>query len=297
MINPDYLLNLWRAHESALTAPVRIVRLPRHRLTFEDRAYQMGVINLSKDSSYRESICLSVNQARYRARRMQLEGAALVDIGAESTGVTAARVSAAQQGDLLWPVIDNLHELGIPLSVETYYPEVAEVALAKGAAVINLTGRNDDEAIFRLVARHDAGLILCYTAGQDARDHAGLPSRDELIEMQMEFFRSQLTRAERYGLERIWIDPGVGFYNNLPDGRARVAFQIENVLQGFRFRELGWPICLTLPSPVAMFKEEVRSAETCFAVLAVLSKANIVRSHEVARVQPVLDWQKSKLGN
>ena len=49
------------------------------------------------------------------------------------------------------------------------------------------------------------------------------------------------------------------------------------------------PVCVTLASPVAMFREEVRSAETCFATLAVLAKANLLRSHEVARVQPVIE--------
>ena len=68
-----------------------------------------------------------------------------------------------------------------------------------------------------------------------------------------------------------------------------MAYQIESMLQAFRFRILGWPICVTMPSPVAMFKEEVRSAETCFATLALLRKANLLRSHEVARVQPVIE--------
>jgi dihydropteroate synthase len=58
---------------------------------------------------------------------------------------------------------------------------------------------------------------------------------------------------------------------------------------------LGWPVCVTMPSPVAMFREEVRSAETCFAVLALLSKANLLRSHEAARVQPVIDAQRVEL--
>ncbi len=293
MINPDYLYDLWSAHKAALNTSIKTFTLPQYNLTFGDTAYQMGVINLSPDSSYRESICLSVEQASYRARRMQVEGTVLIDIGAESTGTLARRVDAQEQGSMLWPVLEALAAEGIPTSIETYYPEVAAAALVRGAAVINLTGHTDNHAVYELVARHEAGVIICYTAGAHARDEAALPERDELIDTQLEFFRKEIELATELGVERIWIDPGVGFYNNLPDSRARVEFQIENVLHGFRFRTLGWPICLTLPSPVAMFREEVRSAETCFAVLALLSKANIIRSHEVARVQPVLDWRIS----
>ena len=87
----------------------------------------------------------------------------------------------------------------------------------------------------------------------------------------------------------VGLDHEIRGLDRLPDGPARVAYQIESMLQAFRFRVLGWPVCVTLPSPVAMFKEEVRSAETCFAVLALLSKANLLRSHEVARVQPIIE--------
>jgi dihydropteroate synthase len=266
--------------------------LPRAGLAFDDRAYQMGVINLSPDSSYRESICLSVEQAIYRGRRMALEGASLIDLGAESTGTFARRVDAGEQGALLGPVVDALVADGIAVSVETYRPDIAADALSRGAAVINLTGRPSDDAIYELVARHQAGVIVCFTAGDDARHEISLPSRDELVAIQLDYFADQIARATRAGVERIWLDPGIGFYNQLPDGPGRVRYQVENTLQAFRFRVLGWPVCVTLCSPVAMFKEEVRSAETCFATLALLSKANLLRSHEVARVQPVIDAQR-----
>ncbi len=289
MIDPDTLRSMWERHADALSSPIRTFDLPAASLAFDDRAYQMGVINLSPDSSYRESICLSVSQALYRGRRMQLEGACLVDVGAESTGAMASAVRAEDQRSMLLPVVDALVDAGVPVSAETYQLEVAEEALLHGASVINLTGRPQGSDLYRAVARHQAGVIICYTAGEDARDDVDLPDRDRLVMDQLSYFRDQLDLALVAGAERIWIDPGFGFYNRLPDGPARVAYQIESMLQAFRFRVLGWPVCVTLPSPVAMFKEEVRSAETCFAVLALLSKANLLRSHEVARVQPIIE--------
>ncbi len=289
LIQPEFLRDLWSRHADALAAELKPITLSSSAMTFEDRVYQMGVINLSPDSSYRESICLSVEQSLYRARRMIVEGASLIDVGAESTGAVARRVGAAEQQSMLMPVLDALVQDSIPVSVETYHQDTAEAVLDRGAAVINLTGRPADSAFYRAIAKKHAGVIICYTAGKDSREDVDLPSRDELVAAQLQYFRDQLDLALSAGVHAIWLDPGFGFYNRLPDGPARVRYQIESTLQAFRFRVLGWPVCVTLASPVAMFREEVRSAETCFATLAVLAKANLLRSHEVARVQPVIE--------
>lgn len=297
LIGPEFLLPLWKAHEEAITAPIRSFAFPRFGLTFDDRAYQMGVINLSRDSSYRESIALSLEQALRRARKMVLDGASVIDIGAESTGVGTARVDADGQTSLLLPLVRALSAEGILVSVDTYLPEVAEAALAAGAGIINLTGRIEDPAFYRMIARHEAGVILCYTPGPHGRSETDPPSREELVGAQLGYLAQMAGLAAGQGVERIWVDPGmgVGYYHALPDGPRRIRHQVEATLTAFRFRTLGWPVCVTLASPVAMFGEEVRSAETLFATLAMLSRVNLIRSHEAARVQPVLDTQEIRL--
>lgn len=291
MINADSIFARWQRHADALAAPIRDVHLPAIGATFTDNAYQMGVVNFSRDSSYRESVVFSEEQARYRCDRLLLEGAKILDLGAESVGDFASRVGAERQNELMLPTIRYLAEKRVPVSVETYLPDVAEAALEAGATIINLTGRDEAADIYKLCGKHKAGLILCYMAGGNVRDNQDLPNRDALFDVQMDFFHEQLAAATAAGVEAIWVDPGIGFYNNLPDGPSRVAYQIENALEAFRFRTLGWPICLTMASPVFWFREEARVAETAFSVLALLAKANLLRSHEVARVQPVLDAQ------
>ena len=289
MITPDRLLPLWSAHQDALRHPIRSFSFPRFNQTFEDRPYQLGVINLSRDSSYRESIAHTVEAALYRGRRMTIEGAVMIDVGAESTGDTMDIIDVPSQIDTLNPVISALAEERMLVSVETYHAEVAEAALAAGAGVVNLTGRIDDRAFYEMIARHEAGLILCYTPGANARSGDLLPDAEHIIERQMAFFEERLALATAAGIERIWIDPGFGFALNLPDGPERVRYQTESVLQAFRFRVFGWPICVILASSAFLFRDEVRCAETAMAPLALLSKANLLRSHEVARVQPVLN--------
>lgn len=289
MITPDYLLPLWEAHRAAIDHPVRTLEFPRFGRVFHDRPYQVGVINLSRDSSYRESIAHDVAAALYRGRRMTVEGAVMVDVGAESTGTNAELVDVDRQIASLLPVVRALVEEGILVSAETYHTDVAIAALEAGAGVINLTGRVDDPELYEAIARHDAGLILCYTPGETARSHDDVPAADVMIEEQMTFFRERLELVTSAGVDKIWIDAGFGFALNLPDGPERVRYQTDNTLQSFRFRELGWPVCVTMTSSVYLFRDEARSAETASAVLALLAKANLLRSHEVARVQPMID--------
>lgn len=289
MITPDRLLPLWTEHRDAIEHPVKSFAFPKFGRVFEDKPYQLGVINLSRQSTYRESIAHTVEAALYRGRRMTVEGAVMIDIGAESTDEQADLISTSGQIATLVPVTKALAAENILVSAETYHSDVAEAALEAGAGVINLTGRISDRSFYEMIARHGAGLILCYTPGENARSRDELPSPDVIIEEQMAFFKECLTLATEAGIERIWIDPGFGFALNLPDGPERVRYQTESILQAFRFRVLGWPICVTMASSVYLFRDEVRCAETSMATLALLSKANLLRSHEAARVQPVLD--------
>lgn len=288
MIQGPRLLDLWTKHRDAFEAPVRSFDIPRFGKRFEDTTYQMGVLNLSTDSTYRETVCHTVEAALYRGRRMTLEGAAMVDIGAESTGDTADIVSITRQIDLMRPVVTPLAEEGILCSVETYHPEVAVAMLEAGAGVVNLTGRVDDAEMYKAIARHKAGLVLCYTPGENARDSAALPPASELLDAQIDFFRERLALAEGAGVERIWLDPGFGFALNLPDSPDRIRYQTESILQSFRLRVLGWPVAVQMTGSVWLFRDEVRVGAVSAATIASISRANLLRSHEVPKVQPVI---------
>jgi dihydropteroate synthase len=94
----------------------------------------------------------------------------------------------------------------------------------------------------------------------------------------------------RNGVEKIIIDPGLGFYyRNLQDSAVRVRHQMNVFLNTFRLRALGFPICHALPHAFEYFGEEVRCAEPFFAVLAALGKTDLFRTHEVPRIKAVLD--------
>jgi dihydropteroate synthase len=288
MLTLEMLSDLVSRYPEALAATTRSFDI-RGR-SFNQPPHLMGVINLSRDSWYRESVCLTPEQAIRRGRKLSAEGADLIDIGAESTLLNAEIASEGQQNEQLLPVLEKLNAGGILTSIETYHPAVAEACLQKGAAVLNLTGPEANDEMFRLAARHRAGVVICYVAAGNVRTVTRLDVSDDHVQTLMTFFDRQITAATRAGVEAIWIDPGMGFYyQNLQDSAERVRYQMNTFLQTFRLRELGWPVCHALPHAVAYFGEEVRCSEPFFAVPAILGKTELLRTHEISRVRAVVD--------
>jgi dihydropteroate synthase len=250
----------------------------------------MGVINLSADSWYRESVCLSTESAIRRGLVLRAQGAQIVDIGAESSLAHAARVDDAAQNSKLLPVVRELATAGIVVSVETYHPSVTRACLEAGARVLNLTGTESSSELFRLVADHQAAVILCYVQGRNVREVADFDLSGDPVTVMRDYFARQIDLAQRQGVSRIFIDPGLGFYyRNLQDSAVRVRHQMRVFLNTFRLRELGWPTCHALPHAFEFFGEEVRCAEPFFGVLAALGKTDLFRTHEVPRVRAVLE--------
>jgi dihydropteroate synthase len=289
MLSLESLAALHDAHRDALKAEVASFDLRGKTFSPSSGPHLMGVVNLSADSWYRESVVLNTEAAVRRGRRLAVEGADLVDVGAESTILHAARVDEAGQRSVLPPVVRELNAAGVLVSVETYHPTVTEACLKAGAAVLNLTGTRDNEAHYRRVAEYDAGVIICYVAGDNVRvvDHLNLA--EDHTRTLHDYFARQVEMATACGVRRIWIDPGMGFYyKNLQDSAERVRYQMRTFLHTFRLRTLGWPTCHALPHAFEFFEEEVRTAESFFAVLALLGKTDLLRTHEVARVRGVV---------
>jgi dihydropteroate synthase len=112
----------------------------------------------------------------------------------------------------------------------------------------------------------------------------------DAVQMLHDYFARQIETAQQHGVEKIFIDPGLGFYyRNLQDSAVRVRHQMNIFLNTFRLRTLGFPVCHALPHAFEYFGEEVRCAEPFFAVLAALGKTDLLRTHEVARIRGVLD--------
>jgi dihydropteroate synthase len=290
MLTLEQLAVLLEQNRAAASARVREFSIGGQPFRFNSSPAIMGVVNLSADSWYRESVCLSAEAAVRRGKVLAAQGARIIDVGAESTLAHAARAGSATQKSKLIPVIKGLRAEKILVSVETYSPAVTRASLEAGATILNLTGTAGSKEIFKMVAAHDAAVIICHVAGKNVREAGDFDLGADPVPMLRDFFARQIGTAQRCGVERIFLDPGLGFYyRNLQDSAVRVRHQMKVFLNTFRLRELGFPVCHALPHAFEFFGEEVRCAEPFFAVLAALGKTDLFRTHEVPRIKAVLD--------
>ncbi len=140
------------------------------KFNFNSQTSILGIINLSQDSWYKQTISYTPEQAIRRGKVLTLQGADIIDIGTESTVKTAARVDELKQTSQLLPILKTFSQEGVLTSVETYYPEVARECLKAGANVINFLGTEHSEEMYQAVADFDAAIIICYVEGKHARD-------------------------------------------------------------------------------------------------------------------------------
>ncbi|MCX6423804.1 MAG: dihydropteroate synthase [Actinobacteria bacterium] len=186
------LAELVGKYSDELNAPIQQFDLGGKVFGSGRRPALMGVINLSRQSWYRESISVSTAAAIKRGRVLWAQGASVVDLGAESTQNYADDISPRQQVESLLPVIAALS---------------AEVELA---------------------ARHEAAVIMCFSQGENVRVSTVLSVGDDPIPMLIDHFEPRISRAVAAGVSRIFIDPGLGFhYENLTDGAERVRYQSQ----------------------------------------------------------------------
>ena len=290
MLRLEDLADLARRHADALPSRVAAFDLGGRRFDGNTRSELMGVINLSAESWYRESVVLTAEAAIRRGRVLAAQGAAILDIGAESTLAHAARVDDAAQTSQLLPVVRELAGEGHVVSVETYHPSVTLACLKAGAKVLNLTGNDRSDELFRMVADHDAAVILCHVQGANVREVGEFNLEGDPAEHLYDHFARQTEAAVKNGVTRLWIDPGLGFYyTNLCDSKTRIRHQMRVFLNTFRLRALGFPTCHALPHAFECFEDEVRSAEPFFAVMAALGKTDLLRTHEIPKTRAVLE--------
>jgi dihydropteroate synthase len=293
MLTLEQLAALLEASRTAASARVAEFSIGGKKFDCNAQPAVMGVVNLSADSWYRESVCLSADAAIQRGKVLAAQGADIIDVGAESTLAHAALVSEAAQNSQLLPVVKALRAANILVSVETYQPAVTRACLEAGANILNLTGTTAPDEIFKMVAAHDAAVIICYVAGQNIREVGDFDLSADPIPLLREFFARQIEIAQRNGVRKIFVDPGLGFYyKNLQDSAVRVRHQMNIFLNTFRLRNLGFPVCHALPHAFEFFQDEVRCAEPFFAVLAALGKTDLFRTHEVPRIKAVLETMK-----
>ena len=171
----------------------------------------MGVVNVTPDSFSDGGVNFDPDDAVATARRMVEEGAAIVDVGGESTRPGSGGVSAGEELRRVVPVLERLD--GLPLSIDTSKAEVARRALALGAELVNdVTALRGDPWMAEVVAESGAYLCLMHMQGEPRTMQAD-PRYDDVVDEVKAFLAERLAAAVAAGIpeQRICLDPGIGF--------------------------------------------------------------------------------------
>jgi dihydropteroate synthase len=183
-------------------------------LTWLDAPCVMGIVNVTPDSFSDGGRHLDVGAAAAHARRLAAEGAAIIDVGGESTRPGAVPVTPAEELRRVGPVLDALARdpVGAPVSIDTRHADVARVALDAGAVLVNDVSAGADPAMFPLVAERAAGICLMHMQGEPATMQ-DRPRYDDVAGEVTAFLESRMRAAVDAGVreEAIVLDPGIGF--------------------------------------------------------------------------------------
>jgi dihydropteroate synthase len=254
-----------------------------------DRPLVMGIVNVTPDSFSDGGRFFSPANAIEHAHQLIAEGADILDIGGESTRPGAAPVGVQEELDRVLPLVEALR--GVPVSIDTWKPEVMRAALAAGAGMVNDVNALLAEGALEAVAKSDAAVCLMHKQGDPLTMQQRPHYQDALTEVS-EFLRERIAAVEAAGIarERIVIDPGFGFGKTL-------AHNLE-LLRGLeKLRELGVQVLAGLSRKSmlgAITGQDVEhrvSASVAAALIAVQRGASIVRVHDVrATVDALKIW-------
>jgi dihydropteroate synthase len=255
-----------------------------------DRPQIMGILNVTPDSFSDGGRFLDPAAALAQARAMALDGAALLDIGGESTRPGAAEVPVAEEIARTEPVIAALRGAGLPLSIDTRKAEVARAALAAGAAIVNdVSALTFDAGLAGVVAAAGVPLVLMHAQGTPATMQDA-PVYDDVLLDVYDWLEARIAAAEAAGIARgrIVVDPGIGF--------GKTAAHNLALIRGLSlFHGLGCPLLLGASRKrfIGMISGEERADRRVAGSLAVAlagaaQGAQLLRVHDVAETRAAL---------
>jgi len=272
--------------------------LGRYKLILrQGKTYIMGIVNLTPDSFsadglYRKSHIANrisqIDSIIEHIERMVNDGADIIDIGGESTRPGAEPIPVKEELERTIPIIKKIaRKIKVPISIDTYKPEVARQALDCGAVMVNdITGLNNKMA--KIVSKYKAGVVLMHMKG-NPRTMQNNPVYKSLIDEITEYLDKAISEAVAWGIdrERIIVDPGIGFGKTLEHN-------LEILKRLREFKILGRPM-LVGPSRKSFLGKILNAGpqERIFGtvsacVLAVKNGANVIRVHDVKAVKEAI---------
>lgn len=256
----------------------------------------MGVVNVTPDSFSDGGRYLDAGAAIRHGEELVLDGAAILDVGGESTRPGAVEVDEAEELRRVEPVVRALAG-GATVSIDTSKPGVAEVALDAGASIVNdVTAFEHDPEMAGLCAQRGVGVVLMHMPG-NPRTMQDDPRYDDVVDDVKAFLAERMEFAVGQGVaeERIWLDPGIGFGKTLEHN-------LELLRRLGELRGLGRPLVVGTSRKSFIGKVDGSDVDDriggsiATSVLATAEGADVLRVHDVAEMAQALAVTSAVLG-
>ncbi|MDG1722500.1 MAG: dihydropteroate synthase [Flavobacteriaceae bacterium] len=242
----------------------------------------MGVLNLTPDSFYDGGSYNNKDRALAQTEKMLLEGATFIDIGGASSKPGSVEISTDEELARVLPVIEEIHKTfpETSISIDTYRSDVAKLAVAAGAAVVNdISGGNLDAKMLKTVGALGVPYIAMHMQGtpQNMQDK---PSYDNILTDIRSFFAAKIDAAHKAGIHDIIIDPGFGFGKTLKHN-----YSLLKNLSSIKMNGIPMLIGVSRKSMIyKLLQTEVTDAlngTTVLNTVALQQGAQILRVHDV----------------
>ncbi|MFM6986134.1 MAG: dihydropteroate synthase [Hydrogenophaga sp.] len=260
----------------------------------------MGIVNVTPDSFSDGGQHGGSRAALAHCERLVLQGADILDIGGESTRPGSPVVPLSEELSRVLPVVREAVHMGVPVSVDTYKPEVMRAVLDLGVDIINdIWALRQGDAV-EVVAAHRACGVCLMHMHRDPQTMQTMPMTDEVLPTVTRFLqqRAQALRTAGVVAQRIALDPGIGFGKTVAQNFSLLAHQRDLLALGYPLLA-GWSRKSSLGAVTGHERPVDRvSASVAAAVLAVDRGARVVRVHDVRETVDALRvWQAIQAGD
>jgi dihydropteroate synthase len=249
----------------------------------------MGVLNVTPDSFSDGGRYATIDVALQRAEQMAEQGAAIIDVGGESTRPGARAVNEQEEVDRVLPVIEAIRRaVDLPISIDTSKPGVMRAAVAAGASMINDVYALQADGALQTAVELQQPVCLMHMQGEP-RTMQKEPQYEDVVAEVTQFLRERVAQCVQAGLGRelIIVDPGFGF-------GKRPAHNVELLARLSQVTEIGVPVLVGISRKSTLGKitgkdvSQLMPASIAAAVLAVQQGAQIVRAHDIAETVDAL---------
>ena len=252
------------------------------------RPLVMGIVNVTPDSFSDGGMFLARDKAIAHAQKLIADGANLLDVGGESTRPGAAAAGLQEELDRVMPVLEAMHDCGVPVSIDTQKPEVMAAAIAGGASMINDVNALQAEGALKVFRHTSVAVCLMHRQGTPATMQQQ-PAYDDVVREVSEFLSARAKACEQAGIaqNRIVIDPGFGFGKTVEHN-----FTLLRELRSLT--QLGYPLLAgysrksSLGAVTGRPVEQRLAASLAVAMIAAQNGATILRVHDVAETVDML---------